>query len=230
MKNYTPEQYKQTKFEAFLPMICDFCNNTFNRTKRAMHNADMRYKTPANFHFCSKECSKNYDSKNTYVGPCGTCNKTMTRTFGEAKSSKSGFVFCSQKCAAIYNNGHKSHGNRRSKLEVWLETKLPELFPNLEFKFNSKEEINSELDIYIPSLKLAFELNGIFHFEPIFGQEKLNSIQNNDNRKFAACQEAKISLCLIDTSKQKHFTEKSAQPFLEIIKEHIEKLSPPDCN
>ena len=38
------------------------------------------------------------------------------------------------------------------------------------------EAINSELDVYVPSLNLAFELNGIFHYEPIYGEKKLNQI------------------------------------------------------
>lgn len=71
--------------------------------------------------------------------------------------------------------------------------------------------------IYFPSLKLAFELNGIFHYEPIYGSDKLSSIQNNDHRKFAACHEAGISLCIIDTSKQTYFKPKSSQRFLDII-------------
>jgi hypothetical protein len=75
----------------------------------------------------------------------------------------------------------------------------------------------SELDIYIPSLKLAFELNGIFHYEPIFGNEKLNKIQKNDNNKFLKCQEKNISLCIIDTSSQKYFKEQTSKKILDII-------------
>ena len=114
-------------------------------------------------------------------------------------------------CAGTYNNTHKTHGTRRSKLEVWIEEQLTKLYPNLEIHFNQKDTINSELDIYIPSMKIAFELNGIFHYEPIFGEDQLNKIQNNDHRKFAACHEAGISLCVIDTSGQKYFKPKSSQ-------------------
>jgi len=64
---------------------------------------------------------------------------------------------------------------------------------------------------------LAFELNGIFHYEPIYGQNKLNQIQNNDNRKFQACLENNIELCIIDTSSQTYFKPKTAQKFLDII-------------
>lgn len=83
--------------------------------------------------------------------------------------------------------------------------------------FNQINTINAELDIYIPSLKLAVELNGIFHYEPIYGEEKLKQTQNNDNRKFQACLEKGIELCIIDTSGQKRFTELSSKPFLDIV-------------
>lgn len=58
--------------------------------------------------------------------------------------------------------------------------------------------------------------------KPIYGDKKLNKIQNNDNNKFQLCQENKISLCVIDTSSQKHFTENSSKKFLQIIKNIID--------
>lgn len=64
---------------------------------------------------------------------------------------------------------------------------------------------------------MAFELNGIFHYEPIYGNDKLNQIQNNDNRKYQACLEHNIELCIIDTSYFKHFKEDKAKEFLNII-------------
>jgi very-short-patch-repair endonuclease len=131
--------------------------------------------------------------------------------------------FCSSSCAAIYNNTHKTYGTRRSKLEKYLEEKLKEKYPKLDIHFNRKDAINSELDIYIPSLKLAFELNGIYHYEPIHGPEKLASVQNNDQRKFQACLERGIELCIIDTSSIKHFKENKANKFLNIIIEIISK-------
>jgi len=146
---------------------------------------------------------------------CAECNKKFHKKLNQINKTNNNF--CSQSCAAIYNNAHKKHGTRRSKLEKYLEEELTKLYPNLEIHFNRKDAINSELDIYIPSLSLAFELNGIFHYEPIYGQDKLASIQNNDNRKFQACLENNIELCIIDTSSQKRFTEKSSNKFLSII-------------
>lgn len=89
------------------------------------------------------------------------------------------------------------------------------------FPWYRKDTIKSELDIYIPSLKLAFELNGLFHYEPIFSKEKLDNIQNNDNRKMQACYEKQIELCIIDVSKQKYFKEQTCLPFLKIIQDII---------
>jgi len=95
--------------------------------------------------------------------------------------------FCSSSCTAQYNaEGIKLGAAERSKLEKWIEPQLQDFYPELEFHFNRNDTINSELDIYIPSLKLAFELNGVFHYEPIFGAELLNKISNNDKRKFQA--------------------------------------------
>ena len=70
---------------------------------------------------------------------------------------------------------------------------------------------------------MAFELNGIFHYEPIYGEEKLDKIQNNDERKFAACREAGISLCIIDTSSQKYVKPNTSKKYLDIIIEIINK-------
>lgn len=90
-------------------------------------------------------------------------------------------------------------------------------YPNEEILFNDKTAINSELDIYFPRLKLAFELNGIFHYEPIYGKEKLRQIQNNDQRKFFLCQQKGISLCVIDASKENYFKVERSKKYLDII-------------
>ena len=75
--------------------------------------------------------------------------------------------------------------------------------------------------MYIPSLKLAFEVQGIFHYEPIFGQEKLEQIQKNDLEKIQKCKELDITLICINTTTQKSFSKKSSEPFLNILKSKL---------
>lgn len=152
---------------------------------------------------------------------CTNCSISFLKNYSQYKKSNN--HFCSRSCAATYNNKNKSTGNRRSKLEIYLEEQLNILYPDLEIHYNRKDTIQSELDIYIPSLKLAFELNGIFHFEPIYGEAKLEQIQTNDTNKFQKCQQHGISLCIIDTSSQKRFTTLSSQKYLDIIIMVIER-------
>lgn len=148
---------------------------------------------------------------------CIYCNNKIEVKEGQKVYEVKLKKFCNQSCSASFNNKNKTYGTRRSKLEIYLEQKLTEFYPNLKILYSNKTIIGSELDIYIPSLKLAFELNGIFHYEPIFGNKKLNQTQNNDSNKFQLCQKNNISLCIIDTSSQKRFTEQSSQKFLDII-------------
>ena len=49
-------------------------------------------------------------------------------------------VFCSKSCAATYNNIRKTKGTRVSKLEKWLQKQLIDLYPDLDFHFNCKNE------------------------------------------------------------------------------------------
>jgi hypothetical protein len=162
---------------------------------------------------------------------CANCNKIISyeksiRRRSDLKYRKTKNVFCNRSCRAIYNNTHKEVGIRRSKLEIWLEEKLNNFYPNLKIHYCRKDAINSELDIYIPSLKLGFELNGIFHYEPIHGQQILENIRNNDKRKFQACLEQNIELCIIDTSSLKYFKENNALPYLNIIQKIISSKLP----
>ena len=146
---------------------------------------------------------------------CFTCDQVFYKQRHRLQEGQPDF--CSNSCAATYTNCHKNYGNRRSKLEHWIEEQLLNLYPEIEIYFNRKDAINAELDIYIPSLNLAFELNGIFHYEPIYGAEKLASIQNNDSRKFQACLEKGIELAFINCSQQKKFQESTSQKYLNII-------------
>lgn len=207
-------------------LTCMYCEKEYEVSSQKYSQSRYDFKAKNKKYYCSKEC-RIAARGHKVIEPviCTNCGKEFLPTFNVKSRAKSNNRFCSSSCAATYNNTHKTVGTRRSKLEEWIEKKLISLYPNLDILFNDKSVINSELDIYIPSLKLAFELNGIFHYEPIFGESKLNKIQENDNNKFLKCQEKNISLCIIDTSSQKYFKEKTSQKFLDIITEIIGKVA-----
>ena len=211
------DELKNKKWSEPIPLECLQCERTHYRTKNViLRILKGKSVSPQKGCYCSHECKFAARCKKLVVC-CGNCNKELLINPYVLRNSKSGKAFCDKSCAAIYNNTHKTHGVRRSKLEVWLEQKLSETYPNLEVHYNRKDSINSELDIYVPSLKLAFELNGIFHYKPIYGNKKLNKIKNNDNRKFQSCLENGIKLCIIDVSNLSHFKEEKAKKILNII-------------
>ena len=215
---YSEHDFKNAKPDDKLPCVCYYCGNTFYKSKHIIQlalNPNLSRKNK----YCSTKCQ--YSSQITKKNmTCINCGDIVIRTPSDV--FKSGNIFCSRSCSATYNNTHKTKGTRRSKLEIYLENQLTELYPDLKIDFNKTDTINSELDIYIPSLKLAIELNGIFHYEPIFGEGKLKKVQNNDNRKFQACLEKGIEFCIIDTSQQKYFKEKTSQKYLSIITKIID--------
>lgn len=210
---FSEENFQSAKSREKLPLKCKQCNNIFYLPKNEIQK--IRAEASKNTgEFCKRKCSDKFHNKRKKV-KCKQCNNLFEKESCKIKKNKNNF--CCQSCSATYNNAHKKHGTRRSKLEIYLEEQLTQIYPNLKILYNDKETINSELDIYIPSLSLAFELNGIFHYEPIYGQKKLAQIQNNDNRKYQACIEYNIELCIIDVSGLKYFKPKNAQRYLDII-------------
>lgn len=197
--------------------VCDICGCDFEllgKYRKKILNPALGVKGK----FCSKKCMGLSNLASLEV-PCDECSVIFKKLPCQIRKTKHNF--CNRSCGAKYRNKHKNTGNRRSKLEVWLESKLTTLYPNLKFLFNDTSSIQSELDICIPELNIAFELNGIFHYEKIF--KNFERTQERDKIKVSLCANAGIGLCVIDTSKQKYFKESSSQEFLTIITNIIEE-------
>ena len=211
---YTQEHYEKVKGNEKLPLECKKCQNTFFKTKTQIKFYLKKKKNV--FIYCSKTCKdKSQIVKKTKI-QCRNCNKNIIRKKSEQVRNSNNF--CSHSCSAKFNNKLRDFGKSRSKLEFWIEFQLKQLYPKLKINFNNRKILKGlELDIYIPSLNLAFELNGIFHYEPIYGIDKFQQIQQNDQSKSLACHQAKIDLCVIDTTQQKYFKEATSQKYLDII-------------
>lgn len=214
---FTPEKLANATSQTLLPIECEYCHNIFYVNKHRIKNAQ-NPKGHSQARFCSKQCQGKANNSHQTV-TCLNCQCSFDKAKREIYRHPN--HFCSQSCAATYHNTHKTKGTRRSKLEKYLEEELTSLYPHIEFHFNRKDAINAELDIYIPALRLAFELNGIFHYEPIYGTEKLQQIQTNDQRKFQACIEQGIEMCTIDTSTFSYFKKNCAYKYLKIITDII---------
>jgi hypothetical protein len=102
-------------------------------------------------------------------------------------------------------------------MEIWIESQISIIFPNLVVHYCETQTIGKELDIYIPTLKIAFELNGIFHYKPIYGEEKFIKTIENDKIKFQKCKEFGLNLYVFDTSKVTNCKPPQFQLYLDKI-------------
>jgi hypothetical protein len=106
---------------------------------------------------------------------------------------------------------------------MYLEEQIKMYYRDLVLECNKKLMIRSELDLFFPELNFAIEINGIMHYEPIYGQEQLMKIQANDKKKKIACKEKGIHLEVLDTSKCKSLTPEKKEEFRDIVFDLIEK-------
>lgn len=166
---FSNKDYQEAKSSDKLPCKCYNCGEIFMCLKKLITHEISHNR--GRVKFCSQKCNNYYNNKIlSQTVKCDECNTTFTKQLKEIKKSKN--HFCSRSCNATFNNKNKSHGNRRSKLESYIEKQLSLLYPSLDIHFNRKDTIGSELDIFIPSLNVAFDLiylrhkwvhNGISH-------------------------------------------------------------------
>lgn len=178
-----------------IQVTCDYCKCSFYRKPREVKRSIL--------HFCSKDCFKQYNSmfiKKVAHFNCGLCNKQCTVQKNRVRKTKSGLNFCSYKCSYTYHKKFNVN-SQRSKIEIKFAEEIQKIFPNLEFIFNNSDIIGYELDIYIPELKIAIEWNGVVHYQPIYGEEKLEKIQHRDYQKQLLCQKYGIELIIITDTK-----------------------------
>jgi hypothetical protein len=170
--------------------------------------------------FCCKECSDKFKDKRVEV-ICLVCQKVFLKEQCEIK--RYGRHCCSKKCGQLLGIFYKDWGSSRSKLEIAIEAHLVNLF-SFQIDYN-KTDIGYELDIFIPHLNQAIELNGIFHYEPIFGEKELLRRQRVDKAKAEECKKRNIDLIVINVSKDKRSKKVQTQRIQEVVKIISDKIA-----
>lgn len=195
---------------AIIELQCETCKQTFSRDSRRLS----RYRRGILKHvYCSHKCQAKTTKRQQTV-QCNGCGVSFQKTAAQIRKSTNNF--CSKSCAASHNNAHRLQGTRRSKIEAYLEKRLLNRY-SFPIDFNKKDAIGSELDIYIPHLRLAFEINGITHFEPIYGQKVLDRVQASDRTKRQRCEQEHIELHVLNISDAQYISEERARRCLDTI-------------
>ena len=177
---------------SYTEYTCEYCKKPFQRSSK--DNATFKKRTTKPY--CSRKCYA-LAQQSRVTSNCGFCGTEVWRHTRFAKSSKSGHIFCNNSCAAKYNIQYRKK-SRRSKVEKLLCDLITQEFPQLNILPNDTTMLNGyEVDIAIPELKLAIEWNGIVHFKPIYGTEKLFKIQTRDKEKLELATKLDINLIVI---------------------------------
>jgi hypothetical protein len=175
---------------------CAFCEKPIERILSRIQKAENC--------FCSIECNTNYKLSLHIKVNCLVCDKEFSKTQRQIKERPR--HCCSKKCTKLLLKFHKDWGSKRSKIELLIEEHLGVIFSTLKIDYN-KTEIGYELDIYIPELKLAFEINGPTHYRPIYGEKHFLRTQRVDKEKSEECQKRGIELIIINVSEDKHLSK-----------------------
>lgn len=216
--------------ELFCSNVCRKGNDEIIPNVECMHCHTIFYKKPSNIrrcpnHFCSTKCHKKYYNKLLDHGQeidleCKWCGVTFIRNKSLAKRQK--VHLCSYKCSSHYKESVSRKGKNRSKFELYTEERLIKDYPYLSFKFNDKTMIGRELDIFIETLDIAFEINGPYHYKPIKGFPALNKTICNDIRKICDCERNGISLHILDISNMRGATNSVFDEYYKDIKQIID--------
>lgn len=123
-----------------------------------------------------------------------------------------------QSCPHCFSDSYEEFLMRKL-IETHYKEEFPKSYP--AWLINSFTHRTLELDMFSEKLKLAFEYNGIQHYEPIFGQERYEISVRNDNEKQKRCLENNVKLITIKYLSSKTICkERFLKALAEALKEH----------
>lgn len=224
LTDVTIENFNKLKMNEYIELKCRICDKFFKQTKGMILKS---FNNGFNSGFCSRNCS-NKSKKNKIDSKCEECGLNIQ--IRKWQHDNYNHFFCSYTCSAKYRNKNKTSGYKRSKIEAFVENKIKENFPKLVFKCNERKLLNGlELDFYFPEIKLGIELNGITHYEPIYGLDRLTRSKDSDKRKMILCNEIGVELAVINISQFKYFTENCKKIIWKEIEEILFPLASFSC-
>lgn len=101
------DSYHEFHVRDYVEVSCGLCKVSYKTTKRSLY---MAVKTGQSAVYC-KDCKHRASvltrgNEEQILVPCGTCGKEIKKRPKDIKNSVSTKVFCSQSCAAKYNNAN----------------------------------------------------------------------------------------------------------------------------
>jgi very-short-patch-repair endonuclease len=110
-----------------------------------------------------------------------------------------------------------------SKLELFLLEKL--LASGYKVDFHKEQSLLTtklQIDLFLPTLDVAIEVDGLSHFEPVWGEESLKKNQGYDNKKSGLI--LGKGLVLIRIIQKKDFSKTRAQVIFTQLNSILESI------
>lgn len=117
----------------------------------------------------------------------------------------------------------KKASKEGSKLELYVFKALTEAGFDVYAHTSNLPNVNLEMDLVVPSLKTAIEIDGPSHFEPIWGEEALQRQQKADREKAGHLLNAGCCLIRVGT-RDKNVSEKLKRDVAELVIEELMKI------
>lgn len=165
------------------------------RCKKSVYRSMGRFNESIKFNwktYCSNECQGKV--KTTRIEKrCGNqkCNKLVSRTLSQFRRSKSESIFCSQSCAAIFNNKKCLKGHAKIKPTFKTCVKCGQLFrKNTKNKKYCSRKCGVEARRRTPEYLLETIKNSVQELKRVPARRELKSINGSCRKVFGSWNKA----------------------------------------